>query len=289
MRAYGNQQHVPIEIMRTVVVISETGSLSKAGERLGISQPAVSSQIKRIEQMVGGELFDKTSNGAALTDLGKLVLHQARRILEANDQVLRLGASRDRPDTIRLGIATLFALRFLKAQHRDALRNLAIHTDSSLKMAKLFADGYVDVACFLATPAALQAIAGSVVETFVVEMAWIRARDFVLSPGKPIPLLGWPGVVTDDLMIRALENRGLSYRIAFNSSDYQARVAAAEAGLGLTACPLRFLPRSLVQATESYLPELPPLVVHVCARPDLKSPQAVELVDLLSDMFRADV
>src|ERR1700686_1592261 len=46
--------NIPIEIVRTVVAISETGSLSKAGERLGLSQPAISSQIKRLQSLVGG-------------------------------------------------------------------------------------------------------------------------------------------------------------------------------------------------------------------------------------------
>lgn len=48
---------IPMEIVRTVVAISETGSLSKAGERLGLSQPAISSQIRRLQNLVGGALF----------------------------------------------------------------------------------------------------------------------------------------------------------------------------------------------------------------------------------------
>src|ERR1700735_4743832 len=80
------QLNIPIEIVRTVVAVSETGSLSKAAERLGLSQPAEVSQIKRIQNMVGGALFNKTANGSVPTDLGKLVLNQSRRILEANDQ-----------------------------------------------------------------------------------------------------------------------------------------------------------------------------------------------------------
>ena len=68
------RQHVniPIEIVRTVVAISETGSLSKAGERLGLSQPAISSQVKRLQNLVGGALFVKTANGTTTTELGKL-------------------------------------------------------------------------------------------------------------------------------------------------------------------------------------------------------------------------
>src|ERR1700748_2345292 len=86
-------QHVniPIEIVRTVVAISETGSLSKAAERLGLSQPAISSQVKRLQNLIGGSLFVKTANGTTTTELGKLALRQSRIILEANDQLLRVG------------------------------------------------------------------------------------------------------------------------------------------------------------------------------------------------------
>ncbi|WP_246784890.1 LysR family transcriptional regulator [Bradyrhizobium sp. S69] len=68
--------------MRTIVAISETGSLSRAGDSLGLSQPAVSSQVKRIETIIGGSLFSKGANGTRVTELGKLALHHARRVLE---------------------------------------------------------------------------------------------------------------------------------------------------------------------------------------------------------------
>src|ERR1700691_4805150 len=55
--------NVPIEVVRTVVAISETGSLSKAGERLGLSQPAVSGQMKRIQNLLGGGSSGKRHTG----------------------------------------------------------------------------------------------------------------------------------------------------------------------------------------------------------------------------------
>ena len=94
--------NIPIEIVRTVVAIAETGSLSKAGERLGLSQPAVSSQVKRLQNLIGGALFVKTANGTTTTELGKLALQQARRILEANDQLLRLGGTGLEPQPLHL-------------------------------------------------------------------------------------------------------------------------------------------------------------------------------------------
>src|SRR5437762_2597617 len=127
-----HQFNVPIEIVRTIVAISETGSLSKAAEKLGLSQPAVSSQIKRIHNMLGGQVFLKTANGTTSTPLGKLVLSQARKMLEANDQMLRLGGAAEGHQPVRLGISTLFVQEFFQRQSAEALANIVIHTDNSV-------------------------------------------------------------------------------------------------------------------------------------------------------------
>src|SRR3984885_15918042 len=109
--------NIPIEIVRSVVAISETGSLSKAGERLGLSQPAISSQVKRLQSLVGGALFMKTANGTTTTELGKLALQAARGILEANDQLLRLGGNTDGTQPLRLGPSPLFGEQFIRPQN----------------------------------------------------------------------------------------------------------------------------------------------------------------------------
>ncbi|WGR93791.1 LysR family transcriptional regulator [Bradyrhizobium sp. ISRA435] len=111
-RQYSN---IPTEIIRTVVAIAETGSLSKAGERLGLSQPAISSQVKRLQSLVGRALFVRTANGTTTTELGKVAVQQARRILEANDQLLRLGGANGGSQLLRLGISTLLAEEFPQA------------------------------------------------------------------------------------------------------------------------------------------------------------------------------
>jgi DNA-binding transcriptional LysR family regulator len=274
--------NIPIEIVRTVVAISETGSLSKAGERLGLSQPAVSSQIKRIQTLVGGSLFSKTPNGTTTTELGKLVLHQARRILEANDQLLRLGGAAEGPQPLRLGLSTLFVQEFIRHQSAETLADVFIHTDHSVAIAKGLIDGYIDLACIYENPEIGADIAHLVINESNEPLVWVRSRDFVLSPGAPIPVLTWPG---DDWMIRTLTRNGISYKIVFNSPDYHAKLAAAEAGIGLTAIPQSMVPSSLVKASEYYLPELPPIKALLCSRLRLETDQAMELLRQLSSMF----
>jgi DNA-binding transcriptional LysR family regulator len=274
--------NIPIEIVRTVVAISETGSLSKAGDRLGLSQPAISSQIKRLQSLVGGALFVKTANGTTTTDLGKLALQQARRILEANDQLLRLGGNTDGTQPLRLGLSTLFVQQFIRHQTADTLSDIFVHTDHSVPIAKGLIDGYIDIACIFENVAIEGEIEQLVINRMKYPPVWVRARNFVLSPGAPLPILTWPG---DDWMIRTLTRHGVAYKIVFNSPDYHAKLAAVEAGLGLTAVPANMVPPSLVRAREYYLPELPVIEALLCARLGLESEQASALLKQLSAMF----
>jgi DNA-binding transcriptional LysR family regulator len=274
--------NIPIEIVRTVVAISETGSLSKAAERLGLSQPAVSSQVKRLQSLVGGSLFLKTANGTTTTDLGKLALLQARRILEANDQLLRLGGNNDGPQAIRLGLSTLFVNDFIKRLPAESLGNIFVQADHSTSIGRGLLDGYIDVACIYETRTIEPEVEQMVVDEYNDPLVWVRSKDFVLSFGSPIPIVTWPA---DDWMISTLTKHGLTFRIVFNAADFHTRLAAVNAGIGFTAVPESLVPADLVKAKEYYLPAMPPAKALLCMRPGVESETAGALIRRLSEMF----
>jgi len=274
--------NIPIEIVRTVVAISETGSLSKAAERLGLSQPAVSSQVKRLQSLVGGSLFLKTANGTTTTDLGKLALHQARRILEANDQLLRLGGNNDGPQVVRLGLSTLLVNAFVGSLSAETLADIFVHVDHSTSIGRGLIDGYIDVACIYETRAIESEVEQMVVNECSDPLVWVRSRDFVLSPGAPIPIVTWPA---DDWMISTLTKHGLTFRIVFNASDFHTRLTAVKAGIGFTAVPESLVPADLVRAKEYYLPPLPPAKALLCVRLGIGTEKGSALIRHLSEMF----
>lgn len=274
--------NIPIEIVRTVVAISETGSLSKAAERLGLSQPAVSSQMKRIQNMVGGSLFSKTATGSVATQLGKQVLNHARRMLEANDQMLRLGGAADGAQPLRIGISALFVREFLKQQNAETLANVVIYSDHSMAITRGILDGYIDVACIFDNSEAGPEISDLIVKERDEPFVWVRSNNFLLRPGAPIPVLTWHG---DNLVVRTLTRYGLAYRIVFSSPDYHAKLSAVETGIGVAAVPERLVPSFLVRAREYYLPELPPVRALLLARSGLETKPAVELLDGLSELI----
>ncbi len=71
--------------LRALVAIAETGSVTEAARRLFRTQPAVTRQIRALEDELRGTLFDRTTKPLVLTPLGKTALEQARRILQTSE------------------------------------------------------------------------------------------------------------------------------------------------------------------------------------------------------------
>jgi len=141
-------------------------------------------------------------------------------------------------------------------------------------------DGHIDIACIVEEPGFRSEISHFIVDEYREELVWVRSRSFVLSPGTPIPLLTGPG---ENHMVRTLTRHGLSFQIMLDSPDFSARVAAAGAGVGVTATPASVVPSFLVRAKEYYLPALPAVGVLLCSRErtDANSKVLRQLSDLL--------
>ncbi|CAL9588274.1 LysR substrate-binding domain-containing protein [Streptomyces sp. enrichment culture] len=75
--------------LKTVRAIADAGSLTKAATALGLAQPALSAQLKRIERALGGTLFERGRHGVRATPLGELVLERARIVLPAVSELQR--------------------------------------------------------------------------------------------------------------------------------------------------------------------------------------------------------
>jgi len=100
-------QEIELRHLRYFLAVAETLHFSKAAQRLGIAQPPLSQQIKRLEQLVGHRLFDRTTRGVKLTLAGQLLAERARSTVEKVhddlEQVRRLG--RGEEGTLTVGFA----------------------------------------------------------------------------------------------------------------------------------------------------------------------------------------
>jgi DNA-binding transcriptional LysR family regulator len=74
---------IDLRHLRVICAIADTGSVTKAAARLGLAQPALTTQLQRIERALGGPLFERDRRGARPTELGEIVLARARVLIPA--------------------------------------------------------------------------------------------------------------------------------------------------------------------------------------------------------------
>lgn len=95
-----------LRALNIFIEVAELGSFTRAGEKLGYSQPTISFQIKQLEKEMGAQLFDRIGHTVSLTDAGRDALGYAQQIRNTCQEML-LGTAQRREPTgvLRLGMA----------------------------------------------------------------------------------------------------------------------------------------------------------------------------------------
>ncbi|MET9342884.1 LysR family transcriptional regulator [Nonomuraea sp. NPDC003804] len=124
--------------LRVLCAIADTGSISKAAATMGMSQPGIAAQLRRIERMVGGPLFDRSHDGVRPTPRGEWLLTRSRSLLPAFDELQRDAARYASPPggplRIRVGCAPTRLAIYL-ARSLDGLlpgAEISLRTEATL-------------------------------------------------------------------------------------------------------------------------------------------------------------
>ncbi len=273
-------RNLPTELLRALVTIAETGSFTRAASKLALSQPAITGQIRRLQALVGGELFAKNLSAVALNDRGRLVADLARKMLRANDEILALTGGVGETQPLRVAISSVYAERFLQIWAPDNSGNFPhVYAGNSHEIANAFHEAQVDVSCSFEPFSNDRPI-----EEWQQPFVWVHAPTFMIRPDKPIPIVAMPGSFLTRLMMDSLDEAGLRHRIVFASADYSVRKTAAAAGLGLMAIPPGFPERSLVIARDRALPHLPDVRAGICVRKGLALAEIEQIIGALRSL-----
>ena len=103
------------ERLRAFVTVAETGSFTRAAERLHLTQPAITVQVRRLEESVGKALFERNSQFARLTKDGEVMLGYAKELLEVIDRARRQFAQPPLEGSVRFGMVEDFGTTALPA------------------------------------------------------------------------------------------------------------------------------------------------------------------------------
>jgi DNA-binding transcriptional LysR family regulator len=276
--------NIPTEILRTLIVVQESGSFTKAADQLGVSQPAISTQMKRLQQIVGGNVFHGGSASPLLTEKGKRIAQKARRILRLNDLLVSLAGGGSHRHMLKVGIPNPYSLSMIEKlmrTNRDADPMMQFVCDSSANLATRLASGYLDIAFILTTPAPQLRPQ----RVWTERLAWICAEDFKLEPGAVLPLQSWPRTPSDEMAIRSCEANELLYSFVFEATDLGSHLTALRSGAGLLILPERSVPSGLRIAQDGVLPELPSVSAGIYLHADAEASELQPAVDRLAEVM----
>lgn len=192
------------------IEVAELGSFTRAGERLGYSQPTISFQIKQLEKEMGVPLFDRIGHTVSLTDAGRDALEYAQQICHMTQEMILGSAGRREPSgLLRLGMADslcapLVAGHFGEFRCRYPKVSLQIVTGDTGELLEYLDHNEADMICTM--------------DDHVYDPNYIIADEeeiqvhFVVSPENP--LAQKREVSVEDLLPQPflLTEKGMSYR-----------------------------------------------------------------------------
>ncbi|ESP91733.1 MULTISPECIES: LysR family transcriptional regulator [Pseudoalteromonas] len=250
-------KNLSIDGLRTLVTVVEVGGFAKAGELLGLSQPAVSLQIRRLEDLLGCKLFKKQGQRQVLNQYGELLLPQAKQMLQYNDAILQQFTSESVTGRVRLGIPSEFAARILPAIIGDFVSlypDVALEVKSRLSKHLLSVSRQDQFDLVLALNEELESVTHPIFMRD--QLVWVG--DLTLAKKDVITLVTAPeGCIYRRRAIEALQQSGRPFRIVYSNADLTGLTAALNEGLGITVLAKNTVPSEL--SYQEYTPDLPML------------------------------
>jgi LysR family transcriptional activator of glutamate synthase operon len=238
--------------LRYLVALAEEGHFTRAAERMHIAQPALSQQIRRLEDEVGVALVDRTTRRVALTDAGRLLVDHARRALREVDAARAELADLAGVRAGHLVIGAMqslgpFDLSILLAAFHERYPAVELTVDeevSDVLIEMLRADA-VDLA-FLSLTARADAEGLSVQRLLTEPLVVLLAHGHPLAGRKRLRVaelrderfIGFrEGAGLRRIIANAAHDAGFDAQVVFETNEIERARAMAARGLGVTIVP----------------------------------------------------
>jgi DNA-binding transcriptional LysR family regulator len=258
-------RNLDVSLLRTFVVVADRASMTAAGNALHLTQGAVSQQIRRLEDLFGGALFERDRRGLRLTASGERLLGKARRLLSLNDAIwadmtaitvegkVRLGAPYDLVGACLAPVLKTYAEAYPQVE-------ISLVCAPSPDLVEALVSGEIDLAVVE------EPLGPSTGECLCVErLVWVGAKAGSAHLKHPLPV----SMVADTCAFRpavlaALHEHGREWRTVFENGSIEATTATVRTDLAVTAWLAFTVPPDLdILTADAGLPELPPFAINL--------------------------
>ncbi len=228
-------RNLDMTALRSFVAVAETGGVTKAAGFLNLTQSAVSMQLKRLEESLAVDLFDRAGRGIALTGNGEQLLGYARRMLALNDEVYSRLTSRDYEGVITLGVPHDIVYpsipKVLQTFHAELPRvRVQLVSSFTNRLKQSYQRGECDL--ILTTEDRVDAD-GETLQS--VPLIWVGAPGGVCWKQRPLRLAFEYGCIFRHGVQRALDEANIPWDMAVESDSTRTVEASVSADLAIHA------------------------------------------------------
>jgi len=295
--------------LRYFVRIAECGSLSKAAEELGIAQPALSQQLRALEDELGVELVTRHSRGIAPNDLGTMLLSHFGTILNEIDRtpLLVQDLTRNPTGEVKLGVTTTAARSLtapLVAKVHEHYPGITLHVVEAMSgsLSQSLQRGSLDLS-ILYEPKLLELDDADLMPMLTEDLFLISKHKGIVKNRKVVPfsmldelplvLPCYPNVLTR-LLYELAAKRDVKLDVKFEIDSLSSIVELVNADF-CTVLPLVCLGREIEEGRVTATPITDPRVswsVHIAAARKGVRSRAVRavhklLIEVVNDMVEA--
>jgi DNA-binding transcriptional LysR family regulator len=262
-------QHITMQQLEVLVNLVDENSFSRAGSRMGLTQPSISKHIKNLEIFIDAPIIDRAQNGISLTAEGRILYDYARKILRLRDEAkFKIESSSDSGQShIFIGASSIPATYILPVIIGKYLKNnpacvIHIHSGDSRDVTEMIYDGRVEIG-FIGKPVNDRKL--------LVEPVWNDSLVLILPQNHPsanadsvsfqelvnIGLVGREeGSGTRSIITNALNSAfpGIKLNILCEMGSSEAVKEAVVAGLGAAIISVHAVKREIASGIIKAIP-----------------------------------
>ena len=225
-----------IESLRALTVVAELGGITRAANRLNLSQSAVSHKMKRLENKISRALFVRNEGKLTLSRDGEKLLDYAHRIVRLHDEAVSSFRQSDLAGELRLGITediTAPGIAQILSSFSHNFPNIAVSSRVSHtpELVRSLEAGDIDMALIEVFESERRESDHALGQQ---EVVWLQAEEFSYDQSAVIPFVAYHrDCFYKAWAERALAERGQSLRVVFECPSIDGLIGAVRNGLGI--------------------------------------------------------
>ncbi|TGD44229.1 LysR family transcriptional regulator [Pseudotabrizicola sediminis] len=281
-------RNLDLTALRSFVAVADAGGVTRASGFLNLTQSAVSMQIKRLEDMLGVDVLDRSGRQVALTAAGEQLLGYARRMLALNDEVMGRLTRDPHEGEVVLGVPhdIVYPVIPQVLQHfaRTFPRMKVSLISSFTRVLKAqFGRGECDI--ILTTEDTVDPGGVTLAE---LPLVWVGAPGGVAWKGRPLKLAYEHNCIFRQGVQAALDKAGVPWQMAVESDSTRTIEASVSADLAVHTVLAGSEPPYVERISHGgALPDLKRMKVNLYVADPAHSPAVLEMAAMIQRAYQA--